>query len=112
MPATSSSLRNKSGKKTPNEFLRETKERAEAETQRLPSIESFEELEQERFKGPRRWRRKGGRTKFVAIRTFPTTHELIGKIADAQQKHLGEVIEDAIYDLASKLGIPHTREPA
>lgn len=105
----SSSLRIKPrGAKTPDEILREVNQREEP--QRHPSIDSFQEIENSRFKGPRRWRRKGGRTKFVAIRTFPKTHELIGKIADAQKKHLGEVIEDAIYDLAAKLDIPHERE--
>jgi hypothetical protein len=45
---------------------------------------------------PRRWRRKSGRTEFVAIRTFPEIKDLITQIADEQEKHLGEVVEDAV----------------
>lgn len=41
------------------------------------------------------------------MRTFPEIKDLIRKIADAQEKHLGEVMEDAVRNLAVKLGIPH-----
>jgi hypothetical protein len=33
---------------------------------------------------------------FVAIRTFPEIKDLITQIADEQEKHLGEVVEDAV----------------
>jgi hypothetical protein len=55
------------------------------------------------FNAPRRWRRKSGRTEFVAIRTFPEIKDLIIRIADKQEKHLGEVVEDAVRLLYSSL---------
>jgi hypothetical protein len=58
----------------------------------------------------RRWRRKSGRTEFVAIRTFPEIKDLITQIADEPEKHLGEVVEDAVRlltaALRTKLGSP------
>ena len=65
-------------------------------------IHDRQQAEQSRFNGPRRWRRKNGRTEFVAIRTYPEIKEMIAEMADEQRKYLGEIVEDAVRLLASK----------
>jgi hypothetical protein len=52
--------------------------------------------------GSRRWRRKNGRTEFIAIRTFPEIKEMIAEMADEQRKYLGEIVEDAVRLLRGK----------
>jgi hypothetical protein len=67
----------------------ETKSRREADKLR-------EQEEAQGFNQHRRWRRKNGRTEFLALRTSPEIKRMIVSMADAEEKHLIEVIEDAI----------------
>lgn len=62
---------------------------ADAERQR-------EQAETQGFNQQRRWRRKNGRTEFLALRTSPEVKRMIVAMADAEEKHLIEIIEDAI----------------
>jgi hypothetical protein len=55
-----------------------------------------EEVEQKAFGVPRRHRRKVGRTEVISIRTFPDVKRMIIAMADAEEKSLVEIIEDAI----------------
>jgi hypothetical protein len=57
------------------------------------SFHDRQQAKQLRCNGPRRWRRKSAGTVSVAIRNLP---DLITQIADEQEKHLGEVVEDAV----------------
>jgi len=44
----------------------------------------------------RRWRRTNGRTEVISLRTSPEIKDMIVKMADAEQRNLVEIIEDAI----------------
>jgi hypothetical protein len=55
-----------------------------------------EQAEAQGFHQHRRWRRKNGRTEFLALRTSPDVKRMLTEMADLEEKHLIEVIEDAI----------------
>lgn len=62
-----------------------------------------QQAERQAFGGrSHRWRRKNGRTEFIAIRTFPEIKEMIAEMAEEQQKYLGEIVEDAVRSLREK----------
>jgi hypothetical protein len=75
----------------------------QGQAKRAGSFQDRQQAEQSRFNGPRRWRRQSGRSVFVAIRTYPEIKALIERIADEQQKYLGEVVEEAVQLLHRNL---------
>jgi hypothetical protein len=55
-----------------------------------------EQAEQEGLQRNRRWRRTNGRTEVISLRTSPEIKDMIVRMADAEQRNLVEIIEDAI----------------